>query len=217
MPESAPVVEAVRGYGAEVEFSASGAEAFARVAALEEERWTYVHPFDDPVVIAGQGTLGLELLEDTPQLTGVIVAIGGGGLMTGVATAIKSLKPAVRIWGVETEGADCMSQSLAAGKIVTLDEVASVARPLGAAAPSEATLRAAGEFLECVTVVSDADAVEASRHLLERLKILAEPAAACTLAAADRLKTRFTDEDHVVLILAGGNASLDLLTRPEPE
>ena len=219
MPESAgaAVVAAVRGYGAEVQFAATAPEAFSAIADLEKEGWTYIHPFDDPLVIAGQGTLGLELLEDTPQLTDLILAIGGGGLMTGVATAIKSLKPSIRVWGVETEGADCMAQSLAAGKVVSLEGIGSVARSLGAPAPSEATLRAAGELLEGVTVVSDAEALESARFLLERLKVLAEPAAACTLAAADRLKTQLTTERHVVLLLAGGNANLDELTRAEAE
>jgi len=213
MPEStlAPIAAAVRDYGAEIQFAASAEEAFAAVADLEKEGWAYIHPFDDLLVIAGQGTLGLELLEDTPQITDLIVAIGGGGLMTGVATAIKSLKPNVRVWGVETEGADCMTQSLAAGAVISLEGIRSVARSLGAPAPSEATLHAARELLESVTVVSDEQALQASCFLLERLKILVEPAAACTLAAGDRLKTQFSTESHVVLLLAGGNVGLDVL------
>ena len=95
--------------------------AFTEVAGYEKDGWAFIHPFDDSLVMAGQGTVGLEILDDVPQVTDVIVSIGGGGLMSGVATAIKTLKPAVRIWGVETEGADCMAKSLAAGKIVTLD------------------------------------------------------------------------------------------------
>ena len=83
--------------------------------------WAVVHPFDDPLVMAGQGTVGLEIVDDLPGVTDVIVSIGGGGLMGGVATAVKSLRPQARIWGVETVGADCMAQALAAGHIVTLD------------------------------------------------------------------------------------------------
>src|SRR6185437_6710607 len=128
MPESTPknCVEAARGYGAEVKFAANAAAAFAEVAEFEKEGWAYIHPFDDPLVMAGQGTLGLEILDDVPQLTGVVISIGGGGFMGGVATAVKALKPDVRIWGVETEGADCMSKSIAAGKIVSLDAITSV-------------------------------------------------------------------------------------------
>ena len=133
-------------------------------------------------------------------------------MMSGVATAIKSLKPAVRIWGVETEGADCMAKSLAAGKIVTLEAITSIARTLGAPAPSERTFAMAQQHLESVTVVPDREAVDAVRFLLERLKVLTEPAASCTLAAADRLRGQFSADRHVVLLLCGGNAPLDILT-----
>jgi threonine dehydratase len=212
MPENTPrnYSDATRGYGAQVKFAATAAAAFAEVAEFEREGWTYVHPFDDPLVMAGQGTVGLEILEDVPQMTDLILSIGGGGLMSGVATAVKSLKPAVRIWGVETEGADCMSKSLAARKIVTLDAITSVARTLGAPAPSERTFAMAQRYLESVTVVPDVEALEAMRFILERLKVLAEPAASCTLAAAERLRGRFSGESHVVLLLCGGNAALDL-------
>jgi threonine dehydratase len=104
------------------------------VAEFEREDWVYKHPFDDPLVMAGQGTVGLEILEDVPQVTDIVLSIGGGGFAGGLATAVKALKPAVRIWGVETEGADCMAQSLAAGKIVTLEAITSIARTLGARA-----------------------------------------------------------------------------------
>src|SRR5581483_7666399 len=139
MPESTPrnYVEATRGYGAEIKFAPNASAAFAAVDEYEKEGWAYVHPFDDPLVMAGQGTVGLEIMDDVPQVTDVIISIGGGGFMGGVATAVKSLKPSVRVWGVETEGADCMSKSIAAGQIMTLDSITSVARTLGAPAPTE--------------------------------------------------------------------------------
>jgi threonine dehydratase len=215
MPESTPAnyVDATRGYGAEIKFAANVGTAFAEVAQYERQGWAYVHPFDDPVVMAGQGTIGLEILDDVPQVTDIIASIGGGGLIGGIATAVRSLKPSVRVWGVETEGADCMSKSLAAGKIVTLDAITSIARTLGAPAPSEFTLALARTLLESVTVVSDAEALAALRFLLERLKVLTEPAASCTLAAADRLKDQFSKERHVVLVLCGGNMPLEDLAR----
>jgi threonine dehydratase len=215
MPESTPrnYVEATRGYGAEVKFAATAADAFAAVAAFEREGWAYVHPFDDLLVMAGQGTVGLEILEDVPQVTDIVISVGGGGFASGVATAIKSLKPAVRIWAVETEGADCMSKSLAEGHIVTLDAITSIARTLGAPAPSETTFAMAKELFESVTVVSDAEAMDALRFILERLKVMTEPAAACTLAAADRLHMKFTQAQHVVLIFCGGNISVEDLVR----
>jgi threonine dehydratase len=134
-------------------------------------------------------------------------------LFRSLATAVRTLKPSVRVWGVETEGADCMSKSLAAGKVVTLDAITSIARTLGAPAPSEQTLAMAQGLLESVTVVSDAEALAALRFLLERLKVLTEPAASCTLAAADRLKDQFSKERHVVLVLCGGNMPIEDLAR----
>jgi len=215
MPESTPAnyVDATRGYGAEIKFAANVGAAFSEVAEYERQGWAYIHPFDDPVVIAGQGTIGLEILDDVPQVTDIIVSVGGGGLIGGIATAVRSLKPSVRVWGVESAGADCMAKSLAAGKIVTLDVITSIARTLGAPAPSDMTLAMAQSLLENVTVVSDAEALSALRFLLERLKVLTEPAASCTLAAADRLKDQFSKERHVVLVLCGGNMPLEELTR----
>jgi threonine dehydratase len=215
MPESTPknYVDATRGYGAEVKFAVDVHQAFAEVTQYEQQGWAYIHPFDDPQVIAGQGTIGLEILEDVPQVTDIIVSVGGGGLMGGVATAVKTLKPSVRIWGVETEGADCMSKSLAAGKIVTLDRIASVARTLGAPAPSEATLEIARTLVEGIVVVPDQEVLDALQFILERLKVLTEPAASCTLAAAHRLQDRFSADRHVVLILCGGNMPPEDLAR----
>ncbi|MEQ1884973.1 MAG: threonine/serine dehydratase [Bryobacteraceae bacterium] len=215
MPENTPknYVDATRGYGAEIQFSPNVHAAFAEVAEYEKAGATYVHPFDDPAVIAGQGTIGLEILDDLPQVTDVIVSIGGGGMIGGIATAIRSLKPTVRIWGVETEGADCMSKSLAEGKIVTLPAITSIARTLGAPAPSERTFNLAKDLIESVTVVPDAEALAALRFLLERMKVLAEPAASCTLAAADRLRDQFTKDSHVALILCGGNMPMEDLAR----
>jgi threonine dehydratase len=215
MPESTPAnyVDATRGYGAEIHFAANVSAAFAEVAEYERQGWAYIHPFDDPIVIAGQGTVGLEILDDVPQVTDIIVSVGGGGLIGGIATAVRSLKPTVRVWGVETEGADCMSKSLAAGRIVTLEAITSIARTLGAPAPSEMTLAMAQNLLEGVTVVSDTEALAALRFLLERLKVLTEPAASCTLAAAERLKDQFSKERHVVLVLCGGNMPFEDLAR----
>ncbi len=218
MPEGTPnnFVEAARGYEADVEFASNASDAFTEVENMERAGWQFIHPFDDLEVMAGQGTMGLEILEDTPQVTDVIVSIGGGGMMTGVATAIKTLKPAVRIWGVETEGADCMAQSLAAGEIVALSGTTSVARALGAAAPSPATFLAAQQLLQEVLVVSDDEALDSMRFVLERMKILVEPAGACPLAAADRLRPHFTGDRHVVLLFGGGNFPLEQFTPFEP-
>lgn len=211
MPESTPknYVEATRGYGAAVDLRPTIAEAFAAIKDFESEGMVFVHPFDDSLVMAGQGTVGLEIMEDVPDATDVIVSIGGGGLADGVATAVKGVNPNVRLWGVETVGADAMSQALAAGHPVTLPAITSIAKTLGAPAVSERTLATAQKYLESVTVVTDAEAVAALQFILERLKVITEPAASCTLAAAEHLKHNFTPESKVVLILCGGNLSLN--------
>jgi threonine dehydratase len=211
MPQATPrnYIEATRGYGAEVVLVPNAAEAFEKIAGYENQGWTSIHPFDDPLVMAGQGTVGLEIVEDEPEVTDVVVSIGGGGFIGGVATAVKSLKPGARIWGVETEGADAMSKALAEGQPVQLSAITSIARTLGAPSVSAGTLALAQRLLESVTVVPDSEAVSALRFLLERAKVLTEPAASCTLAAADRLRDRFGPDSRVVLVLCGGNMGVD--------
>ncbi len=206
MPESTPAnyVEATRGYGATIELVSDIAAAFRRVEDLALEGLTTLHPFDDPAMMAGNGTVGLEIVEDAPEMTDLFVSIGGGGLMTGVASAVKALCPDVRVWGVETEGADAMRRALDAGRIVEM-EITSIAKTLGAPWVSEHTLAAASELLEDVVVVSDAEAFHSILLLMERAKVMAEPAAACTLAAAERVRDRIGGS--IVLLLCGGNLS----------
>jgi threonine dehydratase len=214
MPEHTPrnYVEATRGYGAEIELVSSTQAMLDGANEYRRRGRTVVHPFDDHFMMAGNGTIGLELLEEVPDLTDAIVSIGGGGLMSGIVTAVKALKPTVRIWGVETDGADAMAQSLQAGKIVHISPT-SIARTLGAPYVAEDALILAQRHLEDVTVVPDRDAVKALRFLLERAKVLAEPAASCTLAAAERLRDHFGRDHHVVLVLCGGNISLEDVCR----
>lgn len=210
MPENTPknYLDAARGYGATVDLQPTIADAFARMNELAAAGRTVMHPFDDPMIIAGQGTVGLEILEDLPDVTDVIVSIGGGGLAGGVATAIKASSPHARAWGVETRGADAMARAIAAGKPVTLPAITSIAKTLGAPFVTESTLTIAQNLVESVTVVTDAEAVEALVFIAERLKVLTEPAASCTLAAADKLRTNFNSDSKVVLIFCGGNTSL---------
>lgn len=210
MPETTPknYVDATRGYGATVDLQPTIAAAFAKIDHYRSEGMVFVHPFDDPLVMAGQGTVGLEILEDLPEVTDVILSIGGGGLAGGVGTAIRSVKPTARVWGVETVGADAMSQAIAAGHPVELRAITSIAKTLGAPAVSERSLALTQKYLESVTVVTDAEAVEALRFIFERLKVVTEPAASCTLAAAEKLRDNFGPESKVVLILCGGNTSV---------
>ncbi len=210
MPENTPrnYLDATRGYGARIDLRANIAEAFDEVKRYERQGRVFVHPFDDPLVIAGQGTLGLEILDDMPDVTDVVLSIGGGGMADGVALAVKSIKPEVRVWGVETVGADAMSKAIAAGQPVELPAITSIAKTLGAPAVSERTLALTLEYLENVTVVTDAEAVEALVFIMERLKVLTEPAAACTLAAAEKLKSNFGPDTKLLLIFCGGNQSV---------
>jgi threonine dehydratase len=210
MPQATPAnyLDATRGYGAEVLLTPDIHAAFAETDRLESQGRVLLHPFDDPLVAAGQGTIGLEILEDAPDVTHVYVSIGGGGLLAGVGTALKSVKPDVQVVGVETEGADAMSQALAAGRPVELPAITSIARTLGAPKVSAFTLEAARRLAREVVVVPDAEAVAALVLLLERAKVLTEPAAACCLAAAERQRAHLKPGDHVVLLLCGGNVSL---------
>ena len=215
MPESTPqnYVEATKNYGAAVDLQPNISAAFTKVKSYENEGRIFIHPFDDPLVMAGQGTVGLEIMEDLPEATDVIISIGGGGFGGGVSTAIKAMKPGVKIWGVETIGADAMSQALEAGHPVELAAITSIAKTLGAPAVSPATLALAQEHFEKVLVVPDEEAVRALKFILERLKVLTEPAASCTLAAAERLRDQFNSDSKLVLIFCGGNLSVGDLCR----
>lgn len=210
MPSNTPLtyLNATRGYGATVELMPNIAAAFARANELAAAGRTLVHPFDDDDVIAGQGTIGLEILEDLPNVTDVIVSIGGGGLAAGVARAMKETNAAVRMWAVETVGADAMSQALTAGEPVELPAITSIAKTLGAPYVTERTLTAIQRDFECVTVVSDAEAVREMLYIAERLKVITEPAASATVAAAERVKANFDENSNIVIVLCGGNTSI---------
>ena len=210
MPQSTPqnYLDATKNYGATVDLQPTIGEAFGKIKDYESQGRIFIHPFDDPLVMAGQGTVGLEIVEDLPGVTDIIVSIGGGGFEGGVSTAVKAIKPAMRIWGVETIGADCMSRAMKAGHPVELTSITSIAKTLGAPSVSSQTLAIAQENLEDVIVVPDEEAVQALKFILERLKVLTEPAASCTLAAALRLKDQFNKDSNLVLIFCGGNLSV---------
>lgn len=210
MPQTTPpnYLDATRGYGAEIVLTPDIHAAFAEAGRLQQSGLTLVHPFDEPLVAAGQGTIGLEIVEDAPDVTHVFISIGGGGLLAGMATALKALRPQVQVIGVETEGADAMAQAWRAGRIVELAAITSIARTLGSPKVSPFTFEHARRLAREVVVVPDAEAVEALVFLLERAKILTEPAAACVLAAARRRRPEFTPTDHVVLLLCGGNVAM---------
>lgn len=211
MPESTPrnYLDATRGYGAEVVLLPHIRAAFDECERQRAAGKVLVHPFDDELLAAGQGTIGLEVLDDLPDVSHVYVSIGGGGLAVGVASALKAVKPEVEVVGVETHGADAMAQAITAGKLVELPAITSIARTLGAPMVSEFTLSGVRELLRGVAVVDDAATVAALTFILERTKYLVEPASACTLVAAERHREQFKSGDQVVLILCGGNVALE--------
>lgn len=215
MPRSTPqnYLDATRAYGAEVVLCEDIAAAFAEATRREQAGATLVHPFDDPWIAAGQGTIGLEILDALPDVSRVYVSIGGGGLISGVATAVRGVAPAVRVFGVETRGADTMARSLAAGRLVELTEITSIARTLGAPRVCPFTFDVVRQLVEEVLVVDDADTLAALEFLLERTKYLVEPAAACCLVAAERHRGTFQPGEKVVLLMCGGNIALADLIR----
>ena len=217
MPANAPFpkVAATRGYGAEVVLGGSVfddclADAFA---FAEDTGARFVSPFDDPLVIAGQGTIGLELAEQAPQAGTVVVAVGGGGLISGVATALKALRPGVRIVGVEAEGAASMAASLKAGKTVTLDRIDTMADGIAVKRVSDLTLAHVTALVDDVVTVSEEDLSRALLVLLERTKSVVEPAGAAPLAAALTGKLPADDGEPACLLLSGGNIDPTLLIR----
>jgi threonine dehydratase len=208
MPESAPQrsIAAARARGADVRISPDMAGAFALLDELVAAGRTLVHPFDDPAVIAGQGTVGLEFAADAPDVTDVLVSIGGGGLISGVATALRALLPGVRVWGVETEGADAMSRALAAGAPVAMAP-SSIATTLSAPYVSELTFAHVTALVEDVIVVPDADAVRGCLTFAEEAKVWTEPAAGCLIPAAHQVLDRVGPDARLGLVVCGGNVT----------
>jgi threonine dehydratase len=208
MPEDTPsnYVEATLNYGADVNFSPSTAEAFEQAQSFSEEGWCQVHPFDHPTMMAGNGTIGLEILKDLPEATDVVVSIGGGGLISGIATALKETAPGVQVWGVETERADVVSQSLKAGRPVDI-EPGSLAKTLGAPYTSLNILEHIQSLVDDVVVVSDEEAYQGVLWFFERTKLVTELAAGAAIAAAEKLSGRFRPNGQVVLVVCGGNVS----------
>jgi len=205
-------VEASRAYGADVVLHGSVFEAFEKCEALRRERGlTLVHPFDDPDIIAGQGTIGLEILEDAPDADIVIVPIGGGGLISGIATAVKALRPTVRVIGVEPEGAPTMTLALRKGEPRRLEHIDTVADGLTAPAAGPNTLEHVRAFVDDVVLVTDAEILSALAFLLERAKLLVEPAGAAAAAALLAGKVQAPEDAHVVVVASGGNVDLPRL------
>ena len=216
MPEAATPtkVAAIRGYGAEARFAPSMDTVFAEMEAFRDAHGLhFVHPFADPAIVAGQGTVGLEILEDRPDLDAVVVCVGGGGLLSGIALAVKARRSEVRVVGVEPIGAAAVSRSLASGEPVTLERVDTVADGLAAPFAAALTQEIIARLVDDVVVVTDEQIIDATGLILERSKLLVEPAGATAVAGLLAGKTGVDPGATVVATLSGGNVDREKLKR----
>src|SRR3954468_6949120 len=215
MPTTAPMikVEGARGFGAEVVFEGTTSlHRRARAEAIAADRGlTMVPPFDHEWIIAGQGTLGLEILEQLPDVKTVLAPIGGGGLVSGVAAAIGQSRGDVTVIGIEPSGADGMRRSIEAGEVQTLDGSKSVADGLMAARPGDLNFAHVRRFVDRIDTVDDEEIAAAVRWLYEKAGLVAEPSGAATVAAA--LRQSATYRPPVVAVISGGNLSPEDLAR----
>lgn len=213
MPRSAPAraVEIARTAGASVRLTDTMDGAFSLVERLRREGFTLVHPFDDPLVVAGQGTVGLEFAADADDVTDVLVSVGGGGLIAGVAAALRARRPQVRIWGVETEGAQAMTEALTAGGPVPV-ALSSIVSTLSAPSVSQLTYDHVSALVTEVLSVPDQEAVRGCLDLAEHAKLWTEPAAGCLLPAARQVVERMGQDVRLGLVVCGGNATTTDMT-----
>jgi threonine dehydratase len=206
-------IEATRAYGAEVVLHGSiWDDANERAKALVAERgYTYIHPFDDEQLMMGQGTVGLEVHRDWPDVDVVIVPIGGGGLISGCAMALKSRNPAVRVIGVESSGAPGMKRSVDEGRVVTLDRVDCVIDGLRVKRVGEKTFDVVRQYVDEIVTLPDAQIFDAVRWVMHYAKLVPEGAAAATVAALLQGLIQAPAGSRVACVLSGGNVNLDPL------
>ena len=205
-------VDACRGYGAEVVlYGAHVGETFARMEEIRDERGlTFAHPFDDPHVIAGHGSLGLEIVDDLPEADVLVVGIGGGGLISGVAAAVKERRPAVRIYGVEPVASNAMSLALERGEPVTIQPV-SVADGLNAPFAGSWTMAMCRRYLDGIVLLDEATILAGLSFAAGRMKQVLEPAGSAALGAVLAGRIPLSDGDTVCVLASGGNVAIDRL------
>lgn len=216
LPDGAPIskVEATKSYGAEV-CMVNGVydDAYQKALELKEEKnYTFVHPFDNEDVIAGQGTIGLEILDQMPDVEAVIVPIGGGGLISGVAFAIKNLNPNIKVYGVQASGAPSMRNAIRDGKIECLNSVSTIADGIAVKEPGEHTFQYVQQYVDEIVTVTDDEISAAILALIERQKLIAEGAGATSVAAAMFNKVPIQGKKTVCLV-SGGNIDVTILSR----
>ena len=216
LPDSAPIskVEATKGYGAEV-CLVEGCydDAYAKALELRDsEGYTFVHPFDDENVIAGQGTIALEILNDLDNIDAIVVPIGGGGLISGIAYTVKQIRPSVKVYGVQAAGAPSMYNSIKDGEIECLSSVSTIADGIAVRKPGENTFRYVSEYVDEIALVTDDEVSSAILALIEKQKMIAEGAGATAVAAImlDKFKLK---GKRVVAVVSGGNIDVTSLSR----
>lgn len=214
--DGAPIskVEATKSYGAEV-CLVEGVydDAYAKALQLRDEKgYTFIHPFDDEDVIAGQGTIGLEVLEQLPDVDAVVVPIGGGGLISGVAYTIKQLNPKIKVYGVQAAGAPSMVNSIRDGKIERLDNVSTIADGIKVKEPGQHTFDICSKYVDEIVTVTDDEIAAAILALIEQQKLIAEGAGAVSVAAVmfDKVPVK---GKKVVCLVSGGNIDVTILSR----
>ena len=214
MPASAPIakVQATQGYGAKVVLSGDCYDdAYAKACEIcREEGATFLHPYNDLEVIAGQGTLGLEILSDLPTADVVIVPAGGGGLLAGVAAFIKQINPRIRVIGVQAEGADAIARSFREKRYISTDEVSTIADGIAVKSPGDITVELINRYADDVVTVSDIEISEAILMLMERCKQIVEPSGATPVAAVLKGKVDVRGK-KVVCLLSGGNIDVSFI------
>jgi threonine dehydratase len=215
LPEKTPEikVKAIKHLGVEVVMHGEAwdeANAHAMQIAAEEDK-AYIHPFNDPLVMAGQGTIVTELIEQIRQPDLIVASIGGGGLISGIISAAKHQMPGTQVAGVETVGADCMSRSLESGSIVELPAITSIADSLGAKRTETVQFETVKEHASQVVRVDDSSTVQSCLELLREEKVLAEPAAACCLAALSQKLISYPPGAAIVVVVCGANVGLEKL------
>ena len=216
LPDSAPIskVEATKGYGAEV-CLVEGCydDAYQKALELKEQKgYTFVHPFDDENVIAGQGTIALEILGELDDIDAIVVPIGGGGLISGIAYTVKQIRPSVKVYGVQATGAPSMYNSVKDGKIEALPAVATIADGIAVKQPGENTFRLVSEYVDEVALVTDDEVSSAILALIEKQKMIAEGAGAVAVAAVMAGKFDLKGK-RVVAVVSGGNIDVTSLSR----
>lgn len=216
LPDGAPIskVEATRAYGAQIEM-VEGVydDAYKRALELKDEKgFTFIHPFDDDYVIAGQGTIALEILNENPDVEAIVVPVGGGGLISGIAYTIKALRPDVKVYGVQAAGAPSMVESVSKGKILTLDSVKTIADGIAVKQPGENTFEICSKYVDDIVTVTDDETATAILTLMERQRLVAEGAGAVSVAAVmfDKIPVK---GKNTVCIVSGGNIDVTILSR----